>query len=430
MDWLKGAVASAGTAAANAAQMTKLKGDMMFLDRDLVNRKSQFGVDLYDFIAPLSIRADFFTVSDKMTDTVRGPFLAAQREVSLYENRRGKLKEQLTKAEADHKAAFPTAAASFGEHVLNAGKASTYVANETKIKTEISMAEAEIKAQKQEFGVKLFDVFVQLEDRENWLPTIRDIRGMYDATRQDVEGIQKKKLAKAAEMDAIYGGTAEQDAAKAEIAKQSGNASVFAGGNGGPLDPTSAAAPGASSYTREPPAPAAVAPTPYPANGGFPTENDSFNPAPAIQTGGGGYPTANGSFNPAPARKAPVATEGAGLFSYPSSQQQPSSSSFSAQAQAALSHDPFAAAPAAPAPVHDPFAAAPVAPAPTRAHDPFAAAAPAAVPAPMHDPFASAAPLAPTPMAPANDPFSSGFQAQPQQFQMPKQEPDDPFAGL
>jgi hypothetical protein len=195
--------AMAGAAALLAGQRTKLRGEIMLVEREMKTRQQTFGVELYDFVAPLAKSPDFFAADDQMTDVIRGPFLAAQREIAALMIKRGKLKEELAQAEVARKAAFPAPATTFGEQVLNTGKATAFTANEVKIKTEIGMVDAQIRSHKEDFGENMFDTLVKLEDEQGWLPTVRDIRTMYDKARQDVDKLKTKADTKEREITTL-----------------------------------------------------------------------------------------------------------------------------------------------------------------------------------------------------------------------------------
>jgi len=202
-DSVKQAAEKAGQAALVGGTMAKLKTEIMVLDRDITSRQYKFGVELYDYVEPLSHSPEFFAANDRMTDTIRGPLLAAQREIAALNNRRDKFKEKLSKAEVDRKSAFPNAATTIGEKVVNAGKAARLAGNEVKIQTDVSVTETLMKSYKHEFGVKMYAVLVELEDRENWLPTVRDIRSIYDQTRREIEKLVEKKTTKKKELKAL-----------------------------------------------------------------------------------------------------------------------------------------------------------------------------------------------------------------------------------
>jgi len=145
----------AGSAAVATGKMAKLKAELVLADREIAERKRSFGVELYDFVSPLASNPDFFAANDKMTNVVRGPVLAAQREIAALLIKRTRLKEKLAQAEVTRKAAFPTPAQNFGETVLNTGKAIGFAGNETKIQTEIGMIDTQIKVRRVEDSVGL-----------------------------------------------------------------------------------------------------------------------------------------------------------------------------------------------------------------------------------------------------------------------------------
>jgi hypothetical protein len=220
LDGLKSLAGTAGTVLADTGLKGKLRADMLLIDRDIRARKASFGVELYDFVAPLAATPDFFAADDRMTETIRGPFLAAQREVAALAIKRGKIKEKAAQAEVTKKAAFPTPAETIAEQVLNAGKAMGYAGMDAAIATELGMCDSRIKAEKQEFGIKYFEILVQLEDAEGWLPTVRDIRTMYDQVRRDLEKLEAKKVEKQKELLAVGGSVDDLPATAATMQMQ------------------------------------------------------------------------------------------------------------------------------------------------------------------------------------------------------------------
>lgn len=202
-DSVKQAAGKAGQAAVTGGTMAKLKAELALVDREVTTRQEKFGVELYDYVEPLSRSQEFFAANDRMTETIRGPLLTAQREIAALNIRRGKYKEQLSQAEVKRKSAFPNAATTVGEKVFNAAKAASFAGKEAKIHTDVSVTETLMKSYKQEFGVKMYSIFVEMEDKENWLPTVRDIRSLYDQTRRDIEKLQEKIAGKKKELEAL-----------------------------------------------------------------------------------------------------------------------------------------------------------------------------------------------------------------------------------
>eukprot|EP00547_Thalassionema_nitzschioides_P006096 CAMPEP_0194209398 /NCGR_PEP_ID=MMETSP0156-20130528/7537_1 /TAXON_ID=33649 /ORGANISM="Thalassionema nitzschioides, Strain L26-B" /LENGTH=431 /DNA_ID=CAMNT_0038936565 /DNA_START=74 /DNA_END=1369 /DNA_ORIENTATION=- len=204
-DSVKQAAGMAGQAAVAGGTMAKLKAELVLVDREVTARQEKFGIELYDYVEPLSRSQEFFAANDRMTETIRGPLLTAQREIAALNIRRGKFKEQLSQAEVKRKSAFPNAATTVGEKVINAAKAARFAGNEAKIHTDVSVTETIMKSHKQEFGVKIYSIFVEMEDKENWLPTVREIRSLYDQARRDIEKLQEKMASKKKELEALGG---------------------------------------------------------------------------------------------------------------------------------------------------------------------------------------------------------------------------------
>jgi len=373
----------AGDAALATGHKAKLQAEILLSDRDEKARKQRFGIELYDYVCPLAKNPDFFAADDKMTDTIRGPVLKAQREIAALEIKRGKLKEKLAQAEITRKAAFPTPASNFGEKVFNTGKAVTFAGNETKIATEIAMLETQINAHKQDFGLELFDVFVHLEDEEGWLPTVRDIRSMYDQARRDVEKIRSQKQVKQKQLEEMGGPSLSSSSTPTAAAGQQQQQT-----RGRSQSPTRSGGGGVV--------------------GGF---GLSSVPAPQQQSSMGttSYISPSPASAPAPALHAAAS----GMFSYGSTRT-------TATAVTYNNNDPFAGAPAG-----QPVAAAVPAPA---TYDPFLNAPPPQVTAASSagfDPF-TGQPVAQQPAAAGYDPFAAAAPAATNN----NNTSDDPFAGL
>jgi hypothetical protein len=188
-DW----TAKAGAAALVAGHQAKLRADLLLADRELSLRKYRFGVELYDYVAPLATQPNFWIDDDILTSTIRPALLEAQREISLLELRRIKQKEKISLADVARQSAFPKKADNLGEKVVHAGLAAGHAGNAAKLQAELAITDAQIKGYKEEFGVRIYDLFAELEDTQGWLPTERTIRSMYDQARRDLEKIEGKK---------------------------------------------------------------------------------------------------------------------------------------------------------------------------------------------------------------------------------------------
>jgi hypothetical protein len=152
-DSVKGVANKAGRASKVAAQKTKLRADMVLIDRDVKNRKMSFGMTMYDYVSPLSQQPDFYAATDPLTEILRPHLILAQKEISAMANKRTKLKEAQATAIAKRAGAFPTKAETWGDSFKNAGKSSVMHGSETKLKTELAILERKINSIKQTFGL-------------------------------------------------------------------------------------------------------------------------------------------------------------------------------------------------------------------------------------------------------------------------------------
>jgi hypothetical protein len=210
-DSVKGVANKAGRASKVAAQKTKLRADMVLIDRDVKNRKMSFGMTMYDYVSPLSQQPDFYAATDPLTEILRPHLILAQKEISAMANKRTKLKEAQATAIAKRAGAFPTKAETWGDSFKNAGKSSVMHGSETKLKTELAILERKINSIKQMFGLSLFDTFVEAEDTKGFLPTDRQVRSIYDNTRADIVLLEAKKDNKMRELEALGGTPFEKE---------------------------------------------------------------------------------------------------------------------------------------------------------------------------------------------------------------------------
>lgn len=200
---VKGA-AAVGQVAGQASLQAKFKADLMFIDRELLQRQYAFGIQLYDYVAPLAKHHSFYSSDDTLTSSIQPHFIAAQREIAALEIKVVKHKEKINLTAVQRAASCPTAT-NWQEKLANAGKTTAYAGQEVKLTTELSMVQGQITRLKQEFGVKMYTDLEQLEDTQQWLPTDREIRSFYDICRRDIEKIRVKRAEKEKELNAITG---------------------------------------------------------------------------------------------------------------------------------------------------------------------------------------------------------------------------------
>mmetsp|Transcript_32936 Transcript_32936/g.72245 ORF Transcript_32936/g.72245 Transcript_32936/m.72245 type:complete len:251 (+) Transcript_32936:315-1067(+) len=188
----------------SAAAKTKLRADVALIDREINNRKREFGVQMYDQLSPLVSSVDFYCgpmcEDETLTEIARPPLINAHKEIAALESKVCALKEDISAAEVGRASAYGAASQTIGEKLQKAGRTASKAGVEGKLKAELLMLQGKIKTIKQEFGMELFGEFAALEDRENWLPNDRAVRAIYDNCRQDIESIELKRKQKQQEL--------------------------------------------------------------------------------------------------------------------------------------------------------------------------------------------------------------------------------------
>jgi len=195
----------AGSSIVKAANRTRIRTEMALVDREKTSRIQAFGLEMYNYLDPLTNSDAFWSGTDVLTELLRGPLIVAQREIKALTNRLAKLKEDYNQALTKRDAAFATKAKDWQDRLKNAGKATVLTGNEQKIKTEIYVVETEILAEKHNFGISLFVILSKKEDEESYVPSEREVRKIFDTARSDISTIEKKKKEMDKELVALGG---------------------------------------------------------------------------------------------------------------------------------------------------------------------------------------------------------------------------------
>jgi hypothetical protein len=378
---------------------------MLLLDREISSRQQAFGVELYDYVSPMTKSPDFYASDDTLTVTLQPSLITAQREISALEIKKGKLQEQINQAAVKRAGAFKKAT-NWQETLANAAKSTALAGNEAKLSTEMALLKGEITYHKQQFGISFYQTLEELEDTKNWLPTDREIRSIYDNCRKDIEASKKRKGAKEIDLKTLEGDMSSANASSTlpevyatPVPTPAPNAYGYA-----------ARAPAAPSYTNAYSAPA------------FPSY-PSAQPVPTVSSAQPTVPYATPVPTPSPnayAARAPPAPSHTNAYSapafppYPSAQPVATVSSVQPTVRVTAAH-------AAPSPIPfpsgqpDSFSAA-------SAYDPFTAATTThLLTSGQSDPFAAVQQFNDLFATSNQDPFVTS-----QQF--PSNPPYDPFA--
>jgi hypothetical protein len=390
-------------ATGRGANKAKLKSEMLLLDHQMSSRQQAFGVELYDYVSPLTKSPDFYSSDDTLTVTLQPPLITAQREISALDIKKQKLHEQINQAAVKRAGSFKKAT-TWQEKLANAGKSTALAGNEAKLATEMTLLKGEITYHKQQFGISLYQTLAELEDTKQWLPTDREIRSIYDNCRKDIEAMKLRRVVKEDDLKTL-------GSAMPSVNESSSAPEVYATPVATPMPNYPAPAPPAytnSSYPSARPVDAmsADASSTQPKVYATPVLNPMFSysaPAPAAPSYGYSAPApaapSYGYSAPAPAVPSYASTNvhSARVSAYPSAQQVtqvsssqravPATSGYAAPAPISITNGQPTAAPV------DTFA---VTTAATMPYDPFASSNP--------DPFASFQQVS---LNPQHDPIAS-----------------------
>jgi hypothetical protein len=183
-----------GVAATLFSQKTKLRAEILFLERSVKTRQQSFGVQLYDYVSIWSAQPDFFSANEDniLIATLRPPLIQAQREIAALQLRHTMLTEQMHDKSASKTAAYNQKSDDWKEKIHNAGRTTMFAGAEAKLKAELALLERDMNQHKHTFGVTLYQQFALLEDTKQWLPTDREIRAFYDGCRRDIDSIKNR----------------------------------------------------------------------------------------------------------------------------------------------------------------------------------------------------------------------------------------------
>merc|ERR1711862_503953 len=151
-------------------------------------------------------------------ENVQVPFIKVIKETKALEAKKKVKNGELEQNQISRAAAFPIPAEDWQGKMRNAGKSASLYGGESKIRTEMSLLESQLTRRKQEFGMEVYGIFVQMEDTQNWLPRDRDVRFLYDQARRDVTKLEDEKDQKASDLAVLGSETTSSGSTMSTIA--------------------------------------------------------------------------------------------------------------------------------------------------------------------------------------------------------------------
>lgn len=195
-----------------AGQKTKLRGELILLDRRIPARKKAFGIELYDELSAMTCSQDFYSTADKTISTIRPHLLTADREIRALSNKKLQAQGDLDIAVARRAEAFPEKAINWKEKAANAATATSMISNETKFKTRMALVQSQMNAIKEKFGLHSYPILEELFGTlgSGQLPVhcatdkdVNNIRFVYQKCRTDIDEINRSKDAKLQQIDSL-----------------------------------------------------------------------------------------------------------------------------------------------------------------------------------------------------------------------------------
>lgn len=194
-----------------AGQTAKLKAELLLLERSIKSRQKQFGIDLYNDLQEITCQQDFYATTDQTIATVRPELLSLDREIRALETKRLQTLGNLDIADAVRREAFPTPAMTWTDTAVNVRKGVTMAANETKLKAELTVINAQMQSFKESFGIKMYPILEELfgtsanpiSVHSSTDEVVNRIRERYQTCKSDIIEINRKKIQKEAMIDKL-----------------------------------------------------------------------------------------------------------------------------------------------------------------------------------------------------------------------------------
>lgn len=156
----------------NAAEKTKLRGNIILESNKKEGRKKEFGIQFYDVLTNDKQRL-LGAVSSSLTIFKKNPddedlglaFEQANNDVRILKGRKEEFQQKLDIIEIKGSHTMPDV--TLQQKISKNAKALTDAGNSTKIRAQMAIIDREIKIRKENFGVEVYDyVVVKTSDTE------------------------------------------------------------------------------------------------------------------------------------------------------------------------------------------------------------------------------------------------------------------------
>jgi hypothetical protein len=198
------------------AQKTKLRGDVILLERQTNTKKKAFGVEFYDLITNdknklLGVSAG--TIFKGQREELKEPFERARDDIAGKKAQKDIHQKDMDVMEV--KGAHTLPDATLGEKANKAGAVMSNAATSTKLSAKMALLDREMKIRKEEFGIELFEYFTEPAEGEKkggmkkrmsesisgLTQHEKDIQACIDAAKAEVAEVGDKITSKQREMN-------------------------------------------------------------------------------------------------------------------------------------------------------------------------------------------------------------------------------------
>lgn len=198
-----------------SGQKTKLRGEVMLLEREANARKKLFGIQFYDLVTNdknklLGMSAG--TIFKGKREELKEPFERARDDIAGHQAQKDIHQKDLDVLEVKGAHSLPDH--TVGQKVNKAGATMSNAATATKIAGQIALIDRQMKIRKEEFGMEVFGNVMEGEEGEkkggikkrltatvqSLTPHEKEIQACIDAAKSDVKAIGDKIKSKQTQM--------------------------------------------------------------------------------------------------------------------------------------------------------------------------------------------------------------------------------------
>ena len=210
----------------NNGLKVKLQGETAMLQRDVTTRQKAFGVELYDLLTNdknklLGVSAGGIL---SKADDLKEPLERAREDINAIQAKKDLKQTELDVLEV--KGAHTLPDTTLGQRANKAGTALANGAKSTKLQAEMAYFDREIKLRKEQFGVQVFGVTQNSEQRKeqsksnpvkrlsnammsNLSQHEQDLQACIDKAKEDVARLEGKIRSKQMEIHSLNDGETE-----------------------------------------------------------------------------------------------------------------------------------------------------------------------------------------------------------------------------